>query len=166
MEQAQQAVAAIWDMTARAREWVATVSDVLYPGSDPRKLDSGRPGVGMAELQKLLSESHSLPVTVAEADELARIIRSASDWQRKADEMLASLQAPARPRNGRGASNIQLTTLRDMLEEAQLIPVRLEQRIEMKRRLQSEPATGVRSETSAVLFTRRCKIPHKYQARG
>lgn len=138
MEQAQQAVSTIWDMTVRAREWVATVSDVLHPGSDPRRLDEGRCGVGVTELQKLLSESHSLPVTVAEADELSRIIDAALDWQRKADETLSALQAPVKAKIGRNSGTIQLTRLKDMLDEAQLIPVRLEQRNELKRRLQSE----------------------------
>lgn len=124
-------------MTTRAREWVANVSDVLYPGSDPRMLDGGRAAVGLADLQKLLLESHSLPVRVAEADEVTRIIRAAVDWQHKADDALAALQTPTRTRSGRGSA-MQLTTLRDMLNEAQLIPVRLDQRIELKERVESE----------------------------
>lgn len=137
VERAQQAVSAVWQMTTRAREWVANVSDVLYPGSDPRMLDGGRAAVGLADLQKLLLESHSLPVRVAEADEVTRIIRAAVDWQHKADEALAALQTPTRTRSGRGSA-MQLTTLRDMLHEAQLIPVRLDQRIEIKERVESE----------------------------
>lgn len=137
MNQAQQAVSAIWDMTTRAREWVANVSDVLYPGSDPRMLDGGHAAVGLADLQKLLLESHSLPVKVAEADEVSRIIRAAVKWQQKADESLSVLQAPVRPRAGRGPV-MQLVTLRDMLNEAQLIPVRLHQRLELRERVEGE----------------------------
>lgn len=134
MEQAQQAVSAIWNMTVRAREWVANVSDLLHPGSDPRRVDDGRAGVGVTELQKFLSESHSLPVSVAEADELTRIIHVALEWQRKVDETLTTLQAPVRPRAGR----VQLTMLQGMLDEAQLIPVRLDKKIELTERVHSK----------------------------
>lgn len=137
MDQAQQAVTVIWDMTTRAREWLASVSDVLNPGSDPRKIDGVR-AVGITDLQRLLSEANSLPVSVAEADEVARVIHAALEWQRKVDEMLNALQAPVRARAGRGSNAIQLSTLIDVLEEAELIPVRLEQRIELQERVRSE----------------------------
>lgn len=137
VDQAQQAVTMVWEMTTRAREWIASVSDVLNPGSDPRTVDGAR-AVGIHELQRLLSESQSLPVCVSEADEVLRIIHAALEWQRKVDEMLATLQAPTRPRAGRGSNCLRLSTLRDVLEEAQLIPVRLEQRIELKERVESE----------------------------
>lgn len=149
MEQAQQAVSAIWNMTTKAREWLANVSDVLHPGSDPRMLDDGRAAVSLTDLQKLLVESHSLPVIVAEADEVGRIIRAALEWQRKADDGLSSLQTPIRSKAGRGPV-MQLTTLRDMLYEAQLIPVRLDQRVELRERVQREHLASL-NKSSAVL---------------
>lgn len=137
MDQAQQSVTVIWEMTTKAREWLASVADALNPGSDPRKVDGTR-AVGIADLQRLLSEANSLPVTVAEGDQVARIINAALDWQRKADEMLISLQAPVRTRPGRGSHAIQLSALSDVLDEAELIPVRLDQRVELQQRVQSE----------------------------
>lgn len=137
VDQAQQAVTVIWEMASRAREWIASVSDALNPGSDPRRVDGGR-AVSIADLQRLLSEANSLPVSVAEADEVARIIHAALEWQRKVDEMLGTLQAPVRARAGRGSNCIQLSTLSDELEEAELIPVRLDQRVELQERVQSE----------------------------
>lgn len=137
MDQALQAVTVIWEMTTRAREWIASVSDVLNPGSDPRRVDGTR-AVGITDLQRLLSEANTLPVSVAEVDEVARIIQAAIQWQRKVDEMLSNLQAPARARSGRGSNCIQLSLLRDVLEEADLIPVRLEQRAELQDRVQGE----------------------------
>lgn len=137
MDQAQQAVTVIWEMATRAREWLASVSDVLSPGSDPRKVNATR-AVGIADLQKLLSEANNLPVSVAESDEIARIILAAHEWQRKVDDVLSTLQAPVRPRAGRGSSCVQLSTLCDVLEEAELLPVRLHQRFELQGRVQSE----------------------------
>lgn len=139
----------VWEMTTRAREWIASVSDVLNPGSDPRTVDGAR-AVGIQELQRLLSESQSLPVCVSEADEVSRIIHAALEWQRKVDEMLATLQAPTRPRAGRGSNCLRLSTLSDVLEEAQLIPVRLEQRIELKERVESETQFRHRTYTSSA----------------
>lgn len=137
VDQAQQAVTVIWEMATRAREWLASVSDVLSPGSDPRKVNATR-AVGIADLQKLLSEANNLPVSVAESDEIARIILAAHEWQRKVDDVLSTLQAPVRPRAGRGSSCVQLSTLCDVLEEAELLPVRLHQRFELQGRVQSE----------------------------
>lgn len=137
MDQAQQAVTVIWEMATRARGWIASVSDVLNPGSDPRKVHGAR-AVSITDLQRLLSESNSLPVSVAEADEVARIIHAALEWQRKVDELLSALQAPVRARAGRSSNCVQLSALCDVLEEAELIPVRLEQRFELEQRVQSE----------------------------
>ena len=137
VDQAQQAVRVIWDMTMKAKKWVASVSDLINPGSDPRRVDGTR-AASTPDLQRLLSEANSLPVTVPEADELARIIQSALDWQRKVEEILGSLQVPARARAGRGSNAIQLSILKHVLEEAQLIPVRLEQRTELQDRVQSK----------------------------
>ena len=137
VDQAQQAVTVIWDMTMKGRKWVASVSDLINRGSDPRRVDGTR-AASIPDLQRLLSEANSLPVTVPEADELARIIQSALDWQRKVEEILESLQVPARARSGRGSNAIQLSILKHVLEEAQLIPVRLEQRTELQDRVQSK----------------------------
>lgn len=137
VDQAQQAVTLVWQMTTRAREWLASVSDVLNPGSDPRTVHGART-VGIPELQRLLSESQSLPVSVCEADEVSRIIDTALEWQHRVDEMLATLQGPIRTRAGRGSNCLRLSALSDVLDEARLIPVRLEQRIELKERVESE----------------------------
>lgn len=137
VDQAQQAVTVIWDMTMKGRKWVASVSDLINRGSDPRRVDGTR-AASIPDLQRLLSEAKSLPVTVPEADELARIIQSALDWQRKVEEILESLQVPARARSERGSNAIQLSILKHVLEEAQLIPVRLEQRTELQDRVQSK----------------------------
>ena len=137
VDQAQQAVTVIWDMTMKGRKWVASVSDLINRGSDPRRVDGTR-AASIPDLQRLLSEANSLPVTVPEADELARIIQSALDWRRKVEEILGSLQVPARARPGRGSNVIQLSILKHVLEEAQLIPVRLEQRTELQDRVQSK----------------------------
>ena len=37
VDQAQQAVTVIWDMTMKGRKWVASVSDLINRGSDPRR---------------------------------------------------------------------------------------------------------------------------------
>lgn len=150
VDQAQQAVTVIWDMATRAREWIASVSDLLNPGSDPRKVN-GQRAVGIADLQKLLSEANSLPVSVAEADEIARIIQEAQEWQRKVDDVLGTLQAPVRPRAGRGSSCVQLSTLCDVLEDAELLPVRLHQRFELQARVQSE-SSSKRATCHAIYF--------------
>lgn len=136
VDQAQQSVALIWDMVAKAREWVANVADVLNPGLDPRKVN-GDSAASIAVLQRLLSEANSLNVSVAEADEVARIIHAAVEWQRKVDEILTALQAPVRGRAGR-SNCVQLSTLRSVLDEAELIPVHLDQRLQLQERVQSE----------------------------
>ena len=136
VDQAQHAVALIWDMVTKAREWIAKVSDALYPGSDPRKVN-GESAASIADLQKLMVEANSLNVSVAEADEVARIIQAALEWQRKVDELLSVLQAPIRGRAGR-SNCVQLSTLCSVLEEAELIPVHLEQRLQLQERVESK----------------------------
>ena len=136
VDQAQQAVSTIWDMVTKAREWVAKVSDVLNPGSDPRKVN-GETAATVADLQKLLAEANGLNVRVAEAGEVARVINAALEWQSKVDELLSSIQAPIRTKAGR-SNCVQLSTLCSVLEEAELIPVHLEQRLELQNRVQSE----------------------------
>lgn len=142
VDQAQHAVALVWEMVTKAREWIAKVSDVLNPGSDPRKVN-GESAASIADLQKLMVEANSLNVSVAEADEVARIIQAALEWQRKVDELLSILQAPIRGRAGR-SNCVQLSTLCSVLEEAELIPVYLDQRLQLQER--------VLSESSVVLF--------------
>lgn len=136
VDQAQQAVKVIWDMTTKARDWLASVYDLTNPGSDPRRVDGAR-AASISDLQKLVSEANSLPVTVAEADEVTRIIQTGLDWQRRVDEILGNLHAPTRPRAGRGSYVIQVSVLKDILEEAEMIPVRLEQRTELQERIRS-----------------------------
>lgn len=136
VDQAQHAVALIWDMVTKAREWIAKVSDVLNPGSDPRKVN-GDSAARIADLQKLMVEANGLNVSVAEADEVARIIQAALAWQGKVDELLSTLHAPIRTRAGR-SNCIQLSTLCTVLEEAELIPVYLDQRLQLQERVQSE----------------------------
>ncbi|CBJ26123.1 conserved unknown protein [Ectocarpus siliculosus] len=138
VDQAQQSVALIWDMVTKAREWVANVADVLNPGLDPRKVN-GDNAASIADLQRLLSEANSLNVSVAEADEVARIIHAAVEWQRKVDEILTTLQAPVRGRAGR-SNCVQLSTLRNVLDEAELIPVHLDQRLQLQERVESTTA--------------------------
>lgn len=136
MDQAQHAVGVIWEMVTKAREWIAKVSDVLNPGSDPRKVN-GESAASIADLQRLMVEANSLNVSVAEADEVARIIQAALEWQGKVDEVLIALQAPTRGRAGR-SNCVQLSTLCSVLEEADLIPVHLDQRLQLQERVQSE----------------------------
>lgn len=136
MDQAQHAVALIWGMVTKAREWIAKVSDVLNPGTDPRKVN-GESAASIADLQRLMVEANSLNVSVAEADEVARIIQAAIEWQRKVDGLLSTLQAPIRGRAGR-SNCVQLSTLCNVLEEAELIPVHLDQRLQLQERVQSE----------------------------
>lgn len=155
MDQAQQSVALIWDMVTKAREWVANVADVLNPGLDPRKVN-GDNAASIADLQRLLSEANSLNVSVAEADEVARIIHAAVEWQRKVDE----IQAPVRGRAGR-SNCVQLSTLRNVLDEAELIPVHLDQRLQLQERVQSEMWIwfDTRSVMHIVCFAEsRCKV--------
>lgn len=142
MDQAQQAVASIWTMVTKAREWIANVSDVLYPGSDPRKMNGGS-AASVADLQRLLLEANSLNVTVSEASEVARIIHAAVEWQRKVDDLLGALQAPVRSRTGR--ASVQLSTLCSVLEEAELIPVHLDQRLQLQERVQSKMGSVISS---------------------
>lgn len=123
-------------MVTKAREWIAKVSDALNPGSDPRKVNGGS-AASIADLQRLLSEANGLTVSVAEADEVARIIQAALEWQRKVDELLATLHAPVRARAGR-SNCVKLSTLCNVLEEAELIPVHLDQRLQLQERVQSE----------------------------
>lgn len=136
VDQAQHAVALIWDMVTKAREWIAKVSDTLNPGSDPRKVN-GESAARIADLQKLMVEANSLNVSVAEADEVARIIQAALEWQRKVDELLSTLQTPIRGRAGR-SNCVQLSTLCSVLEEAELLPVHLDQRLQLQERVESE----------------------------
>jgi len=136
VDQAQQAVATIWEMVTKAREWVAKVSDVLNPGSDPRKVN-GDSAATIADLQRLLAEANGLNVRVSEAGEVARGINAALKWQNKVEELLSSIQAPPRARAAR-SNCVQLSTLCSVLEEAELIPVYLEQRLELQNRVQSE----------------------------
>lgn len=149
MDQAQQAVASIWVMVTKAREWIANVSDVVYPGSDPRKMNGGS-AASMADLQRLLSEANSLNVTVSETAEVARIIHAAVEWQHKVDDLLGTLQAPVRGRAGR--ASVQLSTLCSVLEEAELIPVHLDQRLQLQERVQSKIQVGVRSVLLGPIF--------------
>lgn len=159
VDQAQQSVALIWDMVTKAREWVANVADVLNPGLDPRKVN-GDSAASIADLQRLLSEANSLNVSVAEADEVARIIHAAVEWQRKVDEILTTLQAPVRGRAGR-SNCVQLSTLRSVLDEAELIPVHLDQRLQLQERVQSEMWIwfDTRSVMHILCFAKsRCKV--------
>eukprot|EP00903_Cladosiphon_okamuranus_P013909 g12937.t1 len=161
VDQAQHAVALIWEMVTKAREWIAKVSDVLYPGSDPRKVN-GESAASIADLQKLMVEANTLNVSVAEADEVARIIQAALEWQRKVDELLITLQAPVRGRAGR-SNCVHLSTLCRVLEEAELIPVHLDQRLQLQERVESATAlaasiaevfpSGRRLKTRAALAT-------------
>ncbi|CAM9409435.1 unnamed protein product, partial [Hapterophycus canaliculatus] len=153
VDQAQQAVASTWVMVTKAREWIANVADVLYPGSDPRKMNGGS-AVSVADLQRLLSEANSLNVTVSETAEVARIIHAAVEWQRKVDDLLGTLQAPVRSRAGR--ASVQLSTLCNVLEEAELIPVHLDQRLQLQERVQS--TKGLAASIAEVFPSgRRCK---------
>lgn len=142
VDQAQHAVALIWEMVTKAREWIAKVSDVLNPGSDPRKVN-GASAASVADLQKLMVEANNLNVSVAEADEVARIIQVALEWQRKVDELLSTLHTPIRGRAGR-SNFVQLSTLCNVLEEAELIPVHLDQRLQLQGRVESESFLFVR----------------------
>ncbi|CAN0543722.1 unnamed protein product, partial [Ectocarpus sp. 12 AP-2014] len=60
-------------------------------------------------------------------------------WQRKVDEILTTLQAPVRGRAGR-SNCVHLSTLRNVLDEAELIPVHLDQRLQLQERVQSTTA--------------------------
>eukprot|EP00752_Nemacystus_decipiens_P009884 g8817.t1 len=161
VDQAQHAVALVWDMVTKAREWIAKVSDVLNPGSDPRKVN-GESAASIADLQKLMVEANSLNVSVAEADEVARIIQAALEWQRKVDELLSTLQAPIRGRAGR-SNCVQLSALCSILEEAELLPVHLDQRLQLLQRVESATAlaasiaevfpSGRRLKTRSALAT-------------
>lgn len=155
MDQAQHAVASIWGMVTKAREWIAKVSDVLNPGSDPRKVN-GESAASIADLQRLLIEANGLNVSVAEADEVARIIQAALEWQRKVDELLSTLHAPVRARAGR-SSCVQLSTLCNVLQEAELIPVHLDQRLQLQERVQSEKCSFFVCHTFVVRFRFRTK---------